>query len=69
VVTVSRVVDGNLLGKSEEQVLARRLELAMSEGRLQLAEFIEDRTARADVERFEANLKSTGQPPPAPVAP
>jgi peptidyl-prolyl cis-trans isomerase D len=69
VVTVSRVVDGNLLGKSEEQVLARRLELAMSEGRLQLAEFIEDRTGRADVERFEANLKSTGQPPPAPVAP
>lgn len=69
VFTVGKVVDGNLLAASADDIHARRGELAATLGRFDFTHFIEAATAQADIERFRENDKKgeTGSPERPPM--
>lgn len=57
VIAVSNVVDGTLLGIPEEELMARRGQLAGEFGRVDYAHFVESAVAAADVEKATAESK------------
>lgn len=56
---VSNVVDGSLLGASEEQVMMRRAQLGADLGRLDYARFVAAAVEVADIERAPTDGKKT----------